>query len=85
MSKDSLARYVVAEMPENDTPDAETQEILQRADAADVGTPNRVGALYRQIIDLVATLDDDDLCPRGLDLTVRLPIEGRNVPAFRPP
>ncbi|HEY6794421.1 MAG TPA: ferritin-like domain-containing protein [Kineosporiaceae bacterium] len=69
LSKDSLAKYVVAEMPENDAPDAELRQILQRAEAADVGTPNRVGALYRQIIDLVATLDDD-LSPRGPDLTL---------------
>lgn len=69
LSKNSLAKYVVAEMPRLVTEDDEIAAIRKRAATADFGRqPNRVGALYRRIADLLGTLDDDDLSPESAEL-----------------
>lgn len=58
ISLDSLAKYVVAEMPEIAAPDPKLREIIRRATVAHSGmTPNRVGALFERILVL---LNDDD-------------------------
>jgi hypothetical protein len=52
LTKTSLAKYVVAEMPPLGSPDALMREIILRAQAGNAGPLNRVGALYWRIHDL---------------------------------
>lgn len=69
LSKYSLAKYIVAELPAEIDQAAEIDEILARASDANLDQePNRVGALYRQIADLLATLSDEDLSPDGAEM-----------------
>ena len=60
ISLESLAKYVVAEMPEID-PDADLQAIIDLATGAHGGVAiNRVGALFERILDLIDELEDMD-------------------------
>ena len=54
LTRDSLAKYIAAEMPENpDDPDGLVADALERAQAASGGEPiNRVGPLYARLINL---------------------------------
>ena len=64
ISLDSLAKYVVAEMPDINTPDAPLQAIIDRATGATGGVPiNRVGALFARIDALFDQLTDADVFP----------------------
>jgi hypothetical protein len=58
----SLAKYVIAEMPENaNILPAEMAKIMERARAGnDQSSLNRVGLLYKQILDLLDKLSDGD-------------------------
>ncbi|HUP28249.1 MAG TPA: ferritin-like protein [Chloroflexia bacterium] len=49
LSKDSLAKYVVAEMPHIAEPSAEVQEISRRASNAAALPVNRIGTIYARI------------------------------------
>jgi hypothetical protein len=62
LSLDSLAKYVVAEMPLNpNVPKKEMDEIKKRASKGNAGVAvNRVGALYKRALDLVKTIDSGD-------------------------
>ena len=65
LSKHSLAKYVVAEMPLlADTPE-EIREIQQRATGANEIPVNRVGALYVRIARLFSAPDRRRPCPPG--------------------
>ncbi|MFL5731674.1 MAG: ferritin-like domain-containing protein [Chloroflexia bacterium] len=57
LSKRSLAKYVVAEMPQIDPP-PEVQEIIQRAANANTLPINRVGAIYARISHLFSPSSD---------------------------
>jgi hypothetical protein len=68
LSRDSLAKYVAAEMPaEPGIPAAELAEIITRATGSSGGMPiNRVGVVFDTLVDLFsdpAKLPDSDLRP----------------------
>ena len=67
LSVSSLAKYIIAEMPENtDIPADEMKKIVKRAKAGNEQmTLNRVGLLYKQILDLLDELDDTDFMPHS--------------------
>ena len=70
LTLDSLAKYVVAESPE-DWHAAEADEIRQRAERANRGPVTPVGKLYGQLVELFETTDpaylkERDLQPRSL-------------------
>jgi Ferritin-like len=72
ISKNSLAKYVAAEMPATtDLALTELDEILTRAAGADQGTPvNRVGMLFDTLVDIFADptrLHDTDFRPTTAD------------------
>ena len=52
LSRDTLSRYVLAEMPHLDAPTAEIREIMQRASGGNDPPVNRVGTLYIRIAHL---------------------------------
>jgi len=65
LTRDSLAKYIVAEMPPLETLDRPTRRVVRyarrRAVAANRQTRiNRVGALYARIIELFGDLEPDD-------------------------
>ncbi|MFM9965430.1 MAG: ferritin-like domain-containing protein [Planctomycetaceae bacterium] len=68
-TKDSLAKYVAAEMPESPAPHDYPlmNEILLRAKLANEGAVNRVGNLYAKIIALAEKLTPDDFRPETAD------------------
>ena len=67
ISLDSLAKYVVTEMPEI-APDAELQAIIGQAMGAQGGEPlNRVGALFEKIDELLDELSDSDFYADSAD------------------
>jgi hypothetical protein len=72
LTKNSLAKYVVAEMPENPVqPDALMREVIQRATGSAGGLRvNRVGPLYAELVAIfqdAAKLPDSDLRPETAD------------------
>jgi Ferritin-like len=72
LTKDSLAKYVAAEMPANpDLSDEELEEIIQRATGSAGGlNVNRVGPLYAELATIFAEstkLSDSDLFPDTAD------------------
>lgn len=71
LSKNSLAKYLVAEMPAQvNVP--ELADILQRADYANDGVhPNRVGAVYERVIELLGQLDTTAVSDAGLAVAPR--------------
>src|SRR4051794_37354527 len=52
LSKDSLAKYVVAEMPYMPNPSEETQAIMARAMTASTMHVNQVGVIYARVLEL---------------------------------
>jgi len=69
LSRDSLAKYVAAEMPADpEIPAAELDEILARATGSPGGMPvNRVGIVFDTLVDIFsdpAKLPDSDLRPQ---------------------
>jgi len=68
LSKNALAKYVLAEMPAG-LQGAELDEIRGRANEANLDQElNRVGALYRQIIEILSRLDEEDINTEALSL-----------------
>lgn len=67
LSLDSLAKYIVAEMPEIE-PDAELQAIIDRAQAANQSMElNRVGALFEYVDEVMSRLQPEDVHPATAD------------------
>lgn len=67
LSLDSLAKYVVAEMPDIE-PDAELQKIINRATVANQSMElNRVGALFEYVDDVMSQLKPEDVHPSTAD------------------
>lgn len=63
-SLDSLAKYIVAEMPDITAPDETLHAIIDRATGATGGVPiNRVGALFERIDALFDELTEADVFP----------------------
>jgi hypothetical protein len=74
LTKASLAKYVLAEMP--DDPDHEVlseRELMELRRLARIGSDaavvNRVGALYMRLLLLLSSLRDDDFLPAGSGFT----------------
>ncbi|WP_218933828.1 ferritin-like domain-containing protein [Rubripirellula lacrimiformis] len=77
ISLDSLAKYVVAEMPDI-VADAPLQAIIDRATGAQGGMPiNRVGSLFEKIDALLVTLTEDDIYPESATTFQATAIEWR--------
>jgi hypothetical protein len=61
LTKESLAKYVAAEMPPVPEPDPQLREIILRAIGGNTGIPvNRVGALYYRLGEVIRELNDSD-------------------------
>lgn len=58
LSKGSLAKYVVAEMPYFADPPEELRQIVARAATASTMVVNQVGAIYARVMQLLAAPDD---------------------------
>jgi hypothetical protein len=71
LSKESLAKYVVAEMPYFTDPPEELRQIITRAVTASTMAVNQVGAIYARVMELLAApdetseprLNDEDFVP----------------------
>ncbi len=59
LSKASLAKYVVAEMPYAGEPPDEVKEIIAQASGAATAHVNQVGAIYARIMQLLSNPDPD--------------------------
>jgi rubrerythrin len=58
LSRDSLAKYVVAEMPYMQRPTDEIAQIIRRATSASTIPVNRVGAIYQRLLHLFSPYED---------------------------
>ncbi|MEX0676002.1 MAG: ferritin-like protein [Pirellulales bacterium] len=76
LSLDSLAKYVVAEMPEIPQPSPELQEIIDRANEANAESViNRVGALFARILEVFDHLQPSDIRPDTAGTYQATPLE----------